>query len=418
MSLFSALMASVSGMNAQSNSLSTISDNIANANTVGYKEASTQFEDLLNEFSPNEYNAGGVATVVNYSISQQGDPTSTTDPTNMAIEGNGFFVVQSPSGQTFLTRAGSFEPNADGVLVNASGFTLMGAPISSGSSQSPSLSLNQLQPVQISVSNLSPPAATTTATLSGNIDSSSSVVNGDTPADNKADSSFTGFTQVTAFDSLGNPVTLNVYMTKTSADTYQMAVYNAADAAPGGGFPFSAPALTTSTLNFDATTGALTGTNPAGGVSATVNGQTINFNLSSLTQVASSSSLQGTANGNAPGTFESVSVSQSGILSEVFSNNVTQPLFQIPLGTVPSVDNMTSMAGDVFEPNSASGSIQLGAANSQGFGSINGSELESSTVDLATELTNMVVTQNSYQANSKAFQVGSDMLSELVDLLK
>ena len=418
MSLFSALMASVSGMNAQSNSLATISDNIANANTVGYKDASTQFEDLLNEFSPSEYNAGGVATVVTYNISGQGDPTSTTSPTNMAIEGNGFFVVQSPSGQTLLTRAGSFEPNNEGVLVNASGFTLMGAPINSNSSQPPSLSVNQLQPVQISISSLSPAAATTTATLSGNIDSTSPVVTGDTPADNKADSSFTGFTQVTAFDSQGSPITLNVYMTKTSDNTYQMAVYNAADAAPGGGFPFSAGPLTTSTLNFDATTGALTGTTPAGGVSATVNGQAINFNLSSLTQVASSSSIQGTANGNAPGTFQSVSVSQDGIISETFSNGLTTPLFQIPLATVPAVNSMTSMAGDVFEPNSDSGPIQVGAANSGGFGSINGSELESSTVDLATELTNMVVTQNSYQANSKAFQVGSDMLSELVNLLK
>lgn len=144
----------------------------------------------------------------------------------------------------------------------------------------------------------------------------------------------------------------------------------------------------------------------------------MNFSLSSLTQVSSATSVQGAANGNAPGTYESVSVSQSGVLSETFSNGVTTPIYQIPLGTVPSVNSMTSMAGDVFSPNSASGNIQLGAANSQGFGTINGSQLESSTVDLATQLTNMVVTQNSYQANSKAFQVGSDMLSQLVNLLK
>ncbi|HLH12150.1 MAG TPA: flagellar hook-basal body complex protein, partial [Methylovirgula sp.] len=114
MSLYSALMASVSGMNAQSNTLSTISDNIANSNTTGYKEATTQFEDMLNEFSSSEYNAGGVATIVGYNISQQGNPTGTSTPTNMAIEGNGFFVVQSPNGETFLTRDGSFAPAANG----------------------------------------------------------------------------------------------------------------------------------------------------------------------------------------------------------------------------------------------------------------------------------------------------------------
>ncbi|MEW6438212.1 MAG: flagellar hook protein FlgE [Pseudomonadota bacterium] len=418
MSLFSALMASVSGMNAQSNSLSTISDNIANANTVGYKEAETQFEDMLNEFSPSEYNAGGVATVVNYNIAQQGDPTSTTNPTNMAIEGNGFFVVQNAAGQTFLTRAGSFAPNSQGDLVNASGFTLMGYPISSSSSQPPSYSLNQLKPVQISTSALSPPVASTTATLAGNLNSSASVDSGTLPAANSASSTYTSMTPVTAYDSLGNPVTLNVYMTKTGANTWEMDVYNAADAASGGGFPYSAGPLSTTTLDFNATTGALT-TPASGSVSVALSGtQTVNVSLSGLTQVSSSTSVQGTANGNPPGTYESVSVSQSGVLSEVFSNGVTTPIYQIPLGTVPSVNSMTSMAGDVFEPNANSGAIQLGAANSQGFGSINGSELESSTVDLATELTNMVVTQNSYQANSKAFQVGSDMLSELVNLLK
>ena len=157
-------------MSAQANSLSTISDNIANADTTGYKQASTQFEDMLNEFSTSEYNAGGVATVVNYNIAQQGDPTSTSTTTNMAIEGNGFFVVQDASGQTYLTRAGSFAPNADGDLVNASGYTLMGYPISSNSSQPVSYSLDQLQPVQISISGLSPPAASTSGTLTGNLD--------------------------------------------------------------------------------------------------------------------------------------------------------------------------------------------------------------------------------------------------------
>ncbi len=163
-------MASVSGMSAQANALSTISDNIANADTTGYKQASTQFEDMLNEFSTSEYNAGGVGTVVNYNIAQQGDPTSTTTSTNMAIEGNGFFVVENASGQTYLTRAGSFAPDATGNLVNASGYTLMGYPISSGSSQPVSYSLDQLQPVQVPISGLSPPVASTSGTLTGNLD--------------------------------------------------------------------------------------------------------------------------------------------------------------------------------------------------------------------------------------------------------
>ncbi|QAY96201.1 flagellar hook protein FlgE [Methylovirgula ligni] len=417
MSLYSALMASVSGMSAQANALSTISDNIANADTTGYKQASTQFEDMLNEFSTSEYDAGGVGTVVNYNIAQQGDPTSTTTSTNMAIEGNGFFVVENASGETYLTRAGSFAPDANGNLVNASGYTLMGYPISSGSSQPVSYSLDQLQPVQVPISGLSPPVASTSATLTGNLDSGASVDSGTLPAANSASSTYTSMTPVTAYDDLGNSVTLNVYATKTGANTWEVDVYNAADAASGGGFPYSAGPLATQALTFDPTSGALSST-PTSLSVAVPGGSSLSLDVSGLTQVSSSTSVQSTVNGNPPGTFESVSVSASGVLSENYSNGVTTPIYQIPLGTVPSVNSMTSLAGDVFAPNSNSGAITLGAGNSEGFGSINGSELESSTVDLATQLTNMVVTQNAYQANSKAFQVGSDMLSELVNLLK
>lgn len=417
MSLYSALMASVSGMSAQANALSTISDNIANADTTGYKQASTQFEDMLNEFSTSEYDAGGVGTVVNYNIAQQGDPTSTTTSTNMAIEGNGFFVVENASGETYLTRAGSFAPDANGNLVNASGYTLMGYPISSGSSQPVSYSLDQLQPVQVPISGLSPPVASTSATLTGNLDSGASVDSGTLPAANSASSTYTSMTPVTAYDDLGNSVTLNVYATKTGANTWEVDVYNAADAASGGGFPYSAGPLATQALTFDPTSGALSST-PTSLSVAVPGGSSLSLDVSALTQVSSSTSVQSTVNGNPPGTFESVSVSASGVLSENYSNGVTTPIYQIPLGTVPSVNSMTSLAGDVFAPNSNSGAITLGAGNSEGFGSINGSELESSTVDLATQLTNMVVTQNAYQANSKAFQVGSDMLSELVNLLK
>jgi flagellar hook protein FlgE len=409
MSLFSALMASVSGMNAQANALSTISDNIANANTVGYKEASTQFEDMLNEFSPSEYNAGGVGTVINYQISQQGDPNATTDPTNMAIEGNGFFVVENASGQTFLTRAGSFEPNAQGFLVNASGYTLMGYP---PEPSPPSYSPNDLVPVQVSTSSLSPAVASTTASLTGNLDSSATAVTTAADLPVNGGSSYTSMTSVTTYDSIGNPTTLNVYMTNMGGGQWEMDVYNSTAPQP----PTATAPLSSTDLQFSTTTGALQ--SPTAPVSVTVNGQAIAIDPSKMTQLSAATSVQGTSNGNPPGTYESVSVSQDGILSETFSNGVTTPIYQIPLATVPSVDSMTSMAGDVFEPNANSGQMELGPANNNGFGSINGSEEEASTVDLATELTNMVVTQNSYQANSKAFSVGSDMLSELVNLLK
>ncbi len=432
MSLLSALMASVSGMQAQANALSTISDNIANADTTGYKEASTQFEDMLSSVSANDYNAGGVSTIVRYGISSQGSLESTTSSTDLAIQGNGFFVVQNSSGASLLTRAGSFTQNSAGTLVNAAGFTLMGEPITAGSNTTADISgVDQLVPVTINpVSLVANP--TTTGTLVANLDSNSAVVTPGAgppavalPSANTTDSTYTNQTSITAYDNLGNAVNLNVYFTNTGNNTWEVDVYKAADAT-NGGFPYQKTTagvtttdtpLVTQTLTFSPTTGDLT--SPTALTINIPNGQTLTLNIAQMTQLASSFSISNsTVNGNSPATFQNVSIATDGTLSEVYSNGTTVPVYKIPLATVASVDSLTPLAGDAYQANAQSGSIVVGAANSGGFGSINSDELESSTVDLATELTNMVVAQNAYSANSKAFQVGSDLLQELSNLIK
>ena len=126
MSLYGMMRTGVSGMNAQANRLSTVADNIANAGTTGYKRSSTEFSSLIIPNVTGNYTSGGVTTSVRYATSQQGDLKYTTSTTDLAINGDGFFVVQDPSGKPFLTRAGSFVPDGDGRLVNAAGFYLMG----------------------------------------------------------------------------------------------------------------------------------------------------------------------------------------------------------------------------------------------------------------------------------------------------
>ncbi|WP_333631289.1 flagellar hook-basal body complex protein, partial [Agrobacterium cavarae] len=126
MSLFGTMKTAVSGMGAQANKLGTVGDNIANASTTGYKSASTSFSTLVLGANGGTYNSGGVMTKVNYSITQNGPLQSTQSPTDIAIQGDGFFVVEDPSGNVFLTRAGQFVPDEDGFLVNASGFKLLG----------------------------------------------------------------------------------------------------------------------------------------------------------------------------------------------------------------------------------------------------------------------------------------------------
>ena len=416
MSLFSALMASVSGMQAQANSLSTISDNIANSNTTGYKQASTQFEDLLSQLSTTSYTAGGVGTIVNFGISQQGALTSATSPTDIAIQGNGFFVVQGGGGQTYLTRAGNFAPNANGQLVNAAGYTLLGYPVTSTSTATPT-NVSQLTPLTVASAGLSA-TPSTSGTLVGNLPSNAAIDTGTLPSANTAASTYTDMTSVTAYDNLGNAVNLNVYFTKTAANTWNVDVFNAANATSGG-FPYGAsgsPSLLSTTLTFSAANGTLATGSPL--TIPVPNGGTLSLNVSGMTQLATSFGItQNDVNGNAPAAFSSISIGTDGTVSEVYSNGSTQAIAMIPLATVPSVNSLTSSAGDVFSVNALSGNIVLGNANTSGFGSINSQQLESSTVDLASQLTNMVVAQNAYAANSKVFQTGSTMLSQLLQML-
>jgi flagellar hook protein FlgE len=414
MSLFSALTASVSGMAAQANSLSTISDNIANANTTGYKDASTQFQDMLNETSTSSYNAAGVSTFVSYNISGQGQLASASSPTDLGIQGNGFFLVTNAGGATYLTRAGAFTQSKTGTLVNAAGFTLLGYSSASGATAADGVSA--LQPINVTGDGLKA-VPSTTGVYTANLNSNAPVVTGALPSANSASSTYTSESTLTAYDNLGNPVTLNIYSTKTGTNTWEQTIYNAADAASGGGFPYSAPALSTQTLNFSAADGSLT--SPTTASVAIPGGQTLTVNLAGTTQLASTFAVSAaTTNGNAPSAVSSVTIGSDGTVSEVFANGSTKAIATIPLATVASVDNMTSLPGDVYQANINSGSILVGNAGAAGLGSIQSSQLESSTVDLATQLTNMIVAQNSYNANAKAFQTGSDLLAALNNLLK
>ena len=147
MSLFGVMRTGVSGMSAQSNKLSTVSDNIANVNTTGYKRASTEFSSLILKSGSGNYDSGAVETTVRYAISDAGNLQFTTSTTDLAVQGNGFFVVQDPQGNSFLTRAGAFVPDSQGNLVNAAGFKLMGYNIQNGAT--PTVAANGFSGLQV-----------------------------------------------------------------------------------------------------------------------------------------------------------------------------------------------------------------------------------------------------------------------------
>src|SRR5882762_4953482 len=175
MSLFGSMKTAVSGMNAQANRLSTVSDNIANASTTGYKEASTSFSSLVLPSGSGNYNSGGVQTTVQYAIAQQGNISYTTTGTDLAIQGSGFFVVSDAAGTPYMTRAGDFQPDSSGNLVNAAGFTLMGYSYGSGSPSVVVNGFNGLVPINVNQTGLTAVASTSGA-LAGNLNSNDTAV--------------------------------------------------------------------------------------------------------------------------------------------------------------------------------------------------------------------------------------------------
>src|SRR5258708_21910834 len=210
MSLYGVMRTGGSGMNAQSNKLSTVADNIANVNTTGYKRASTEFSSLVLQSGTGNYNSGNVETHVRYAISDPGTLNFTTSATDLAIQGNGFFVVNDPQGRSFLTRAGSFVPDGQGNLVNAAGFYLMGYDLKNGPPAVVSNGLTGLNMVNIAQTALQGNPSTT-ATLSANLDSNSPILVGAPSTTN-----YTSKTSVVTLDNIGNKVTIDVYMSKTA----------------------------------------------------------------------------------------------------------------------------------------------------------------------------------------------------------
>ncbi len=432
MSIFGSMKTAVSGMNAQANRLSTVADNIANVNTTGYKSVSTAFSSLVLPSSSGNYNSGGVQTSVRQSVSAQGDLSYTTSSYDLAISGDGFFIVQSPDGVPVLTRAGDFTKDDEGNLVNGAGYKLMGYSYDSGAPAVVVNGFSGLVPVNVAQSGLTA-IASTSGTFSGNLDSGAEIATGNLPLSNATPmTADTKQISMVGYDKLGNTVQYDFYFTKTAvttpppatgaASTWQVAVFRHADAASGGttSFPYTyaAPATTavvgSGTMEFDATGKLVTGGSLA--INDPVTTGSIAMDLTGFTQLASDFAGKGTPNGQAASPVDSVTIGKDGTVSAMYADGTSKALYRIPLATVASPDNMTLMSGNVYSANGTSGVTVTGFPQTNGFGTIQSGAIEGSNVDLAGELTEMIESQRSYTANSKVFQTGSDIMDVLVNL--
>ena len=398
MSLYGMMRTGVSGMNAQANRLSAVADNIANASTVGYKRADAQFSSLVLPSTAGQYNSGSVATNIRYGISDQGGIRSTASATDLAIDGNGYFVVSNADGTPYLTRAGSFVPDQFGNLVNTAGYYLMGYPAdANGNVNTVANSFDGLERVNVKQSDLVA-TPSTSGNFTVNLPSTDSV---------PAAGEFNHKTSLIAYDNLGGKITLDVYFTKTADNTWDVSIKNAADGVEVGA----------TTLNFDGANGKLLSGGDVAVDLAAYNGQELDLNLGSSKQLAKDYTItEAVINGQAPSSIKGVDIGKDGSVVALYENGSQKLLYRIPLGTVASPDRMSVISGNVFSPSAESGNIQLGFPENGGMGKVSAGALEESNADIAQELTDMIEAQRSYTANSKVFQTGSELMDVLVNL--
>ena len=404
----------LSGLLASSNALNVISNNLANLNTIGFKDESANFQDLFYQTlgttgagNPIQMGAGSQIGSISSNFNN-GNLQNTGVPTNVAITGNGFFVVRDASGAMEFTRAGNFSINAQGELVTTGGQNVMGYPAVNGV-----INAGQgLTPIQLGQGQINQPAATTTMSQTTNLDASAAV--GDTYS-----------TPLTVYDSLGSSHVLTFTYTKTGTNAWDSQVTLPAADTGGTGSP---TVVASGSLAFNSS-GALT--SPASAVSGiTVNGLVdgaaplnLTWNLydpnggSNLTQVASQSTTSTTnQNGYASGTLQKFTIGADGIIQGSFSNGQSQDIGQIALANFANNQGLQLIGGNDYAPTLASGSPVIGAPASGGRGSMTGGAVELSNVDISTEFTQLIVTQRGFQANARVVTTFDSISNETINL--
>ncbi|HEX7490377.1 MAG TPA: flagellar hook protein FlgE [Candidatus Limnocylindrales bacterium] len=416
-SMFSA----ISGLRGHQIMMDVIGNNIANVNTVGFKSGRVNFQDILSQTvhgatapsgglgSINPAQIGLGMTVAGIDVLQtQGNLQSTGKTTDMAIQGDAFFI-ESDGGQTVYTRDGAFDIALDGSLANpASGLKVQGWQADSAGG------IDITQPITnlvIPIGQRTTALATSHVTLSGNLDAGA------------ADAT-TVPTTMTVFDSLGISHSVKVTFTKTGANAWSWsATKDAADTgidiaqtAAAAGPPVVA-AVNNGTLSytsggvFSASTGSLSFTFPDGATATTPS-----IDLSAMTQFSGTSQPAGQTDGFTSGTLSTFSVGNAGELSGVYSNGQTQVLGQIALANFLNSAGLLRAGQNNFSATSASGAASVGTAGTGGRGTVTTGALEMSNVDLATQFTGMITAERGFQANGRVITTSDEMLQELVNL--
>jgi len=430
MSLYGALLTGVSALDANSRALSVTSSNISNVNTVGFKTSTADFSTFLaGSGSAGEISPSSVQVSSAQQLTQQGLLTSTGSSTDLAISGNGFFVVTNnpanPTQGLLYTRAGSFVPDSAGLLKNSAGFYLEGWTLQPDGSM-PS---NRSALSAISLGSLNGTAKpTATMSLRANLQSSVTAVGAYTVGDMNAGTVTPSFEQtINVYDSQGSARPLQLAFVKTAADTWKYEVTYQGPVADIGGAGGNPVGTGTLTFNADGTlatpaSGTASFTLPWAATTGLAS-QAVTMNFGSagvsngVTQFDAVSALTSVKVDGAPyGSLTSVSVDADGFVTALFDNGIEKKVFKIPVANFSAPDALLAVSGNAYQLTDSSGPATILEAKTGGAGSIASNSLEASTVDLAKEFSDLITTQRAYSAATRIITTSDQMLQELMQI--
>jgi len=417
----------VSGLRAESEAISVVGDNIANVNTTGFKSQRVIFQDVLGHSilagTASALPGSGVKVGDIQQLFTQGSLSNTGVATDLALSGDGFFTVKGAVDGlvgNFYTRAGTFNINKDGYLVNPSGLEVQGYKANADGTFQASISSMQVPTAAL------PAHATENATVVANLDASEAVPA--LPFDVADPANTSNFsTTLTVYDSLGAGHTVDVYFEKTAAGAWNThALVNGPDVGAAAGTNVE---VGTGTLTFN-TDGALTG---VAGNTATINfagataGQVVTFNfgtpipagtgLDGITQFASPENVSSQSqDGYSSGDFSGVAVDGQGVVTGLYTNGQQLAVGQLAVAKFRSNDGLGRAGQNLWIETRDSGTAAFGTAGSGGRGAVSAGALEGSNVDLAEEFVGLIQHQRSFSANSKTITTADEMLQELISI--
>ena len=419
----------LTGLKADSTALNTIANNLANMSTTAFKSESTNFSDLFYQEigstgAGNPIQVGAGTQIANTEINfSDGTPNSTGVDTDMALQGNGFFVVSNGGSGYEYTRAGNFSLDANGDLVSSAGLNVMGYPAVNGvvNTNAPLTAIN------IPIGQVQAPRATTTVAMTVNLDATTPV-GGSFPV------------QTTIYDSLGESHALTVTYQELSPNTWS---YSAA--LPAVDFASGISTPVTGTMTFDAN-GNLSTVQPTGapapetvgsvapavssialgftGLADLANNLNLQWNLlgsagtPNISQVATASASSGTLqDGYTSGQYQGFSVASDGTISASYSNGKSQNIGQVALADVPNEQGLLLLGDGNYGTTATSGTASISTSGTNGLAQIEGGALEASNVNISSEFSNLIVAQRAFEANAKSVTTFDTVTQDTINMV-